>query len=150
MIAPDDGAPARAGAFESLVADVASALGEAIPAWRARLSAAAAEWAGRGLDVAVLERALALPTSPDVDALVATFERAARQLAAYEAEAVALDAALAGAAVFRDPARVRDAAAVVAAARRARAAVATSMYPDAEHWVLQWPDVGDFLAGELA
>lgn len=136
-------------AFESLVDDVASALDEAIPAWRVRLSAAAAGWRARDYDVRVLERALALPTPPDVDALLATFERAVRQLAEYEAAAVALDPALAGDRTFRDPARVRDAAATVAGARRARTAL-TANRPDPEHWVLPWPDVGDLLAGEFA
>lgn len=136
--------------FEELVADLAGALESAIPPWRARLATAAAEWRALGFEVAVLERAIALPTPPDLEVLLATFERAARQLAAYEAEAVALDAGLAGAAAFRDPARVREAATVVARARLARAAARDDGYPDGEHWVLAWPDVGDLLAGELA
>jgi len=135
--------------FESLVADVASALDDAIPVWRVRLSAAAAEWRARGVDPTVLERALTLAAAPDVDALLATFARAVQQLAAFEADAVALDPSLAGGAVFRDPTRVRDAAALVAA-RRAETATDGTAYPDGEHWVLRWPDVGDLLAGELA
>ena len=143
-------APAPAiDAFASLVADVASALDETIPAWRARLTAAAADWRALGVDAAVIERAVALATAPDVDALLATFARAVSQLAALEAEAVALDATAAGAPVFRDPARVREAAMFVAARRRDVASSAVA-YPDGEHWVLRWPDVGDLLAGELA
>ncbi len=155
--AGDDGAEAvstartdvGADAFASLVADVASALDDAIPPWRARVSAAAADWRARGVDASLLERAVALDVAPDVDALLATFERAVRQLAALEAEALAVDPGLAAAREFRDPARVREAAALVAA-RRARAAAATTAYPDGEHWVLQWPEAGDLLAGELA
>lgn len=135
--------------FESLVADVAGALDEAIPSWRARLGAAAAEYRARGVDVTILDRAAALPAAPDVGALLATFARATRQLAAYEAEALTLDPSLAGNAVFRDPTRVREAAALVAACR-SRAAAPGTKYPDGEFWVLQWPDAGDLLAGELA
>lgn len=141
--------PSGADPFATLVADLASALDAVIPAWRARLSAAAAGWRARGVDAAVLERALALDSAPDVDALLATFERAIRHLTSLEADAVALDPALAGNAVFRDPTRVREAAALVAS-RRARAAQVATLYPDGEHWVLRWPDVGDLLAGELA
>ncbi len=135
--------------FASLVADVASALDEAIPAWRVRLTAAAAEWRALGVDATILERAVTLRTPPDVDALLATFARAVAQVAALEADAIGLDPTCAGAAVFRDPARVRDAATFVSALREQRAARATA-YPDAEHWTLRWPDVGDLLAGELA
>ena len=135
--------------YASLVADVASALDDAIAPWRVRLSAAAADWRARGVDATVLERAVTLAVAPDVDALLATFARAVQQLAAFEAEAVSLEPALAGAAVFRDPSRVRDAASLVAG-WRARAAASVDAYPDAEHWVLPWPDAGDLLAGELA
>lgn len=144
------GSAASADSFESLVADVAGALDAAPLAWRARLAAAAAEWRGRGVEVRVLERAVALQAAPEVDTLLATFDRAARQLAAYESEAVALDPALVGAAVFRDPERVRDAAGLVQQLRRAHASATPDCYPDAELWVLEWPDVGDFLVGELA
>lgn len=140
---------AAVNAFDSFVADVADALGDAMPAWRVRLSDAAAEWRARGIDATILERALTLSASPDVDALLATFARAVQQLAAYEAEAVALDSSLAGDDIFRDPARVRAAAARVAACR-VRTPPRRSTYPDGEHWILQWPDVGDLLAGELA
>ncbi len=144
---------ASSDAFESFVSDVASALDDVIPSWRARIAAAATEHRARGTDTTVLERAASLPGAPDVDALLATFGRAVRQLAAYEAEAVALDPSLAGSAVFRDPTRVREAAALVAARRtRGDAArnAAKTAYPEPEHWVLHWPDVGDLLAGDLA
>ena len=144
------GSATPADSFESLVADVASALDAAPLAWRARLAAAAAEWRARGIEARVLERASALPAAPDVDTLLATFDRAARQLAACETEAVALDPALVGAAVFRDPERVREAAALVERVRRAHASGGPDVYPDAELWVLEWPDVGDLLVGELA
>lgn len=136
-------------AFASLIADVASALDDTIPRWRIRLSDAAAEWRVRGIDATVLERALTLATEPDVDGLLVTFGRAVQQLAALEVEALTLDAALGASAVFRDPARVREAA-VLVASLRARAATIRTAYPDGEHWVLAWPDAGDLLAGELA
>ena len=136
-------------AYVDLIADVASALDDVIPAWRARLGRAAEQWRMRGINTAVLERALTLSTPPDVEALLATFERAVDHLAALEVEAVGLDASLVGAAVFRDPGRVREAAALVAG-RRAPLAARPSVYPDAEHWVLAWPDAGDLLAGSLA
>ncbi|GJG87691.1 hypothetical protein tb265_28720 [Gemmatimonadetes bacterium T265] len=143
------GGAASPDSFASLVADVTSALDEAIPAWRVRVSAEAAEWRRRGVDASILERALALTSAPDVDGLLATFSETVQQLAALEAEAVALDPSLAGSAAFRDPARLREGAALAAECRE-RAAAARAGFPDPEHWVLQWPAAGDLLAGELA
>jgi hypothetical protein len=137
-------APPAEADFAALLGDVAAAIGDAVPAWRVRLGEAVAHWRARGVGTAVLERALALPADPGTDALLTTFAAAAARLAALEREAVALDPRLAGAPLFRDPARVRDAAAVVARARGA-APPPASQATDAERWVLVWPDADALL-----
>ena len=133
----------------SLAGDVADALGTAIPAWRLQLGDAVERWRASHVQTGVLERALLLPTAPDVAALLATFERAVQQLAALEEQAAMLDGSLVGHAIFRDPARVREAAALVAATRARSVRPPTAM-PSGEHWVLAWPDTGDLLTGVLA
>jgi hypothetical protein len=63
-----------------------------------------------------------------------------------ERAAVALDPRLAGAPCFRDPARVREAAAALAAARAQLATPTAAPHSvDGERWVLAWPDPGDLL-----
>jgi len=101
------------GEYESFLADVASAVGDAVEPWRARIAEALAAWSAAGYRVDVLERAMRLPGPPDVDGLLATFALAADHLASLERRARAVDPALGGDAVFRDPERVADAEALV-------------------------------------
>jgi chromosomal replication initiator protein len=61
------------------------------------------------------------PAGGDVDAAIAAFESAVERLRALEAEGEAADPALAGSEVFRDPERMADAEAAVAAALAALA-----------------------------
>jgi hypothetical protein len=83
--------------------------GRPVEAWRARLDVAIAAWRARGYRTAVLERARALPSRPDVDGLLATYAAAAAHLRRLETRAAALQPRARGHAVFRDPERVRDA-----------------------------------------
>lgn len=128
--------------FDDLVADVASAIASSVPPWRVRLGEAAARWQAEGVGTAVLERALRLEREPDVDGLLAAFGGAVARLRAMEREAVAVDAALAGHAAFRDPARLAEAQALLERARAPRVPAARPpLRVDAEVWVAQWPDV---------
>jgi hypothetical protein len=132
--------------FADLLADVATAIGSSVPPWRVRLGEAVARWQAEGVTCAVLERALQLPQEPDVDGLLATFGAAVARLRALERQAVAHDAGSAGAAVFRDPARLREAEAHVG--RVAAAPRAVPLHLDPEQWVLAWPDVAALLVEE--
>jgi hypothetical protein len=101
--------------FESFVAGVAAAVADQVPPWRVRLGEAIAHWRAHGYATAVLERAYALPRSPDVDGLLATYAAAVEHLRALESAAISRDARWTGATVFRDPERVAEAESVAAA-----------------------------------
>ena len=138
------------GDFADLLADVASAIEASVPPWRVRLGEAVARWQGEGVATGVLARALQLRDAPDVDGLLATFARAVARLRTLEREAAAHDATLAGDPIFRDPARLREAEARVAAL--AAAPDASRLVPlvlDAECWVLAWPTVDALLVEDV-
>ncbi|MFL5578457.1 MAG: DnaA ATPase domain-containing protein [Gemmatimonadaceae bacterium] len=101
------------GEFENFLSDIASAVAQHVEPWKMRLAEAAAHWAGEGYRISVLDRALKLPSAPDVDGLLATFAAAVDCLRSLESEAVAVDPALGGDERFRDPERVAEAEALV-------------------------------------
>lgn len=88
--------------YDSFFADVLHEVETRVEPWRVSLGEAMTRWKAHGYRVAVLERALALPTAPDVDGLLATFASAIAHLGALEAQASSLDPALRGHAAFRD------------------------------------------------
>lgn len=101
--------------FESFLSDVAVAVAQHVEGWRTRLSERISHWARQGFRTGLLERALAAPEMPpDLEALDARFAATAERLRSFEAEAVQLNPAHAGLAIFRDPERVGDAEAFVA------------------------------------
>jgi len=97
------------GEFLSFLSDVAAVVQEQVETWQVRLRETIAYWKGEGYRTAVLERALALPTEPDVQGLVTTYVQAVDHLRALEAEATAVDRALGGHELFRNPERLREA-----------------------------------------
>ncbi|MES3033991.1 MAG: DnaA/Hda family protein [Gemmatimonadota bacterium] len=97
------------GDFDTFVQEVSTAVVEQVEEWRVRLADAAARWRAEGISVAVLERALQLRESPDVDGLLATFGAAVEYLRDLERQGSAADTALSGHAIFRDPERVKEA-----------------------------------------
>lgn len=97
------------GEFLSFLSDVAAVLQEQVETWQVRLREVIAYWKGEGYRTAVLERALALPTEPDVQGLIATYVQAIEHLRALEAEATSVDRALGGHELFRDPERLQEA-----------------------------------------
>jgi hypothetical protein len=152
------------GDFASFLEEVTREVAAYAEPWRVRLGEAAGRWRAEGYEVEVLERALRLAAAPDVDALLETFAQAVGRLKALARDAAAHDAARADDAVFRDPARIAEATALVAALAReaaerdeaARAAAeravrratpAPNARPDVtpEGWVVDWPDVRDLL-----
>lgn len=162
MSAPSAASPSDEADFAALVADVADAIEHTMPAWRVRLGEAAARWRAEGVRTGVLERALALPRDPGTDALLATFADAVGRLRALERAGIAADPSLAGAPCFRDPERLREAAAAVTAARAsaglvaggpargAAAGRAPAVRVDGERWVLAWPTVDALLVEDAA
>jgi chromosomal replication initiator protein len=154
--------------FLSFLSDVAAVVEEQVATWQVRLREAIAYWKGEGYRTAVLERALALPTEPDVQGLVATYVQAVEHLRALEAEAMAVERALGGHELFRDPERLGEAEDLVERAMagdlppRAAAANASGVPPaaavasagdptflDRERVVWEWPDVSGRLIDEL-
>ena len=107
---------AQRGEFASFLSDVATVVAQQVEGWRVRLGEAVAYWGGEGYRTAVLHRAMALPHEPDLDGLLGMFAAAVERLKALEAQASAVDAALGGQDVFRDPERVAEAEDIVARA----------------------------------
>ena len=138
--------------FASFLAEVAREVEAHVDPWRVRLGEIVARWQGEGVRTDVLERALRLPAQPDVDGLLATFAAAVGLLRTLEREARAVDPALVAHDAFRDPARLGEAQALVARARRGPAApaattatAAPALELDPETFVVDWPDVGALL-----
>jgi chromosomal replication initiation ATPase DnaA len=101
--------------FESFLSDVAVAVAQHVEGWRAKLSERIAHWTRQGFRTEILARAMAAPEMPaDLDGLDAQFAALVERLRALETEAVRLNPAHAGLAIFRDPERVTDAEAFVA------------------------------------
>ena len=108
------GSPApRANEFASFLSDIAVAVAQHVEPWKMRLAEASAHWAGEGYRVEVIDRALRLTQSPNVEGLLDTFAAAVEHLKTLEQEAVGVDPALGGDEVFRDPERVAEAEALV-------------------------------------
>lgn len=81
--------------------------------WRRRLDDAIARWWDAGYDTAVLQRARALSSPPDVDGLLETYEAAVAHLARLEKLAALVRPTLRGAPIFRDPRNVAAAESLV-------------------------------------
>lgn len=97
------------GEFLSFLSDVAAVVQEQVETWQVRLRETIAYWKGEGYRTAVLERALVLPEEPDVQGLIGVYVQAVEHLRALEREATAVDAALGGHELFRDPERLAEA-----------------------------------------
>jgi len=106
-------APPAANEFASFLSDIAVAVAQHVEPWKMRLAEASAHWAGEGYRVEVIDRALRLTQSPNIEGLLDTFAAAVEHLKTLEQEAVAVDPALGGDDVFRDPERVAEAEALV-------------------------------------
>ncbi len=104
--------------FQSFVNDVASAVAEHVDGWKMRVAEAVSSWNAGGYRTTALERLLdESAPPPNFEAVLRGFGAAVRRLKELEAEAVAVDPALAGLDAFHDPARLREAEALVNRAR---------------------------------
>ena len=95
--------------YEGFLADVTEEVHSRVEKWRVLLGEACAFWRNDGYATAVLERAMLLPTAPDVNGLLATYTAAIEHLQALEMQAVALDPTLRGKAAFRNPETIAEA-----------------------------------------
>jgi chromosomal replication initiator protein len=107
----------RAGEFELFVSGIQRTVAQHVEAWQARLGEAIAYWRGEGYRVGLLERALESASDPGVEAVLDQYSANVDRLRALEAEATAIDAALGGAELFRDPDAVGEAELFVERAR---------------------------------
>ena len=89
--------------YEGFLADVLQEVEFRVEPWRVRLGEAIKEWDGRGYAVSILERAMALPSVPDVDGLLRAYKKATERLQDLERQAVAVDPVWQGHAAFRNP-----------------------------------------------
>jgi chromosomal replication initiator protein len=103
--------------FADFLDSVGTALARQVDAWRQRLQESAEYWEGRGYRTARLSALLAADSPAGAEQAVRAYEADVERLQALEAEMTSLDAARAGDPVFRDPERLADAEAMVAAAR---------------------------------
>ena len=102
--------------YEGFIADVMHEVEARVEPWRVQLGEALGRWRQHGYQVAVLERAMSLPTPPDVPGLLEMFGRAIEHLRALEVQAVTADPSLRGHPTFRDPSQIEEARALVAQA----------------------------------
>ena len=109
-------APETAAEFEGFLADVLQEVETRVEPWRVHLGEACSFWRGEGIVTTVLERAMNLPTAPDVNGLLTTFAAAVDHLRNVEAQAIAVDPSLRGHATFRNPEAIGQAQALLAGA----------------------------------
>lgn len=130
--APAPVEPTRAtGEFDNFVSRLTVAVQRHVePPWRTKLAEAAAQYRREGFAVAVIDRAAALPESPDVDGLLAMFASAVEHLRHLERQALAIDPTLGNQPYFRDVERVREAETLV---DRLLAATAPPPQPDRQY-----------------
>jgi chromosomal replication initiator protein len=109
--APAPTAPLGSGdEFASFLSDVASAVAHHVESWRSRVGETVAYWSSEGYRTTALEQLLdELEAPPHWEAVLRGFVAVIERLRALEAQAVAIDPTLAGAAVFRDAERVLEA-----------------------------------------
>ena len=100
--------------FQSFVSDIATAVAQHVDPWKIKVAEAVAYWSGEGYRTATLERLLQEggPKADYESALRDYFTRV-DQLHELEDHATAIDAALGGNDVFRDPERLGEAEALV-------------------------------------
>ena len=100
--------------FFSFLTDIASTVAAQIEPWRVRVGEAVAFWNGEGFRTGALERLMQEKAAPpNWEALVRGFAQAVEQLRELEQQASAVDPALGGSDLFRDPGRLAEAVAFV-------------------------------------
>lgn len=88
--------------YDGFLADVLQAVETSVQPWRVRIGEALAGYRQEGWTVGVLERAMHLPTAPDVGGLLRAYAAAVEHLRELEAQAATVDPSLRGHATFRN------------------------------------------------
>jgi chromosomal replication initiation ATPase DnaA len=125
--------------FAQFLSGVESTVARQVEAWRARLGETILRWEGEGYQTTRLGSVLDRGDARQAEAAVRQFERDVERLRSFADEIAVLDPVVAGDAVFRDPDRLDEAAALV---KRARDGVATPSGPSGA-WAF-----GGFAVGE--
>jgi chromosomal replication initiation ATPase DnaA len=99
--------------FANFVGEITAAVSLSVDRWRTRLADGAARWAAEGFSTSLLEQALRQSGDVDLAGVEARFALAVERLRGLEREAARLDPRLAGLKVFRDPARIANAEAIL-------------------------------------
>lgn len=100
--------------FFSFLTDIASAVAAQIEPWKVRVGEAVAFWNGEGFRTRPLERLMQEKAAPENwEALLRGFAQAVEQLRELEQQVSAVDPALGGTELFRDPERLTEAVAFV-------------------------------------
>jgi chromosomal replication initiator protein DnaA len=100
--------------FFSFVTNIATTVAAQIEPWRVRVGESVAYWAGEGYRTAALERLMAeREAPPNYEAVLRGYGHAVEQLRQLEAKVTTVDTSLGGDAMFRDPERLSEAAALV-------------------------------------
>jgi chromosomal replication initiator protein len=107
-------AASGASEFFSFVTNIATTVASQIEPWRVRVGESVAYWAGEGYRTAALERLMAEREAPaNFEAVIRGYGHAVEQLRQLEAKVAMVDTSLGGDELFRDPERLREAAAFV-------------------------------------
>ncbi|MDQ3138973.1 MAG: DnaA/Hda family protein [Gemmatimonadota bacterium] len=115
-LAPPPAAPSFS-EFDDFLSEIAATVAHQVDAWRAKVGAAILRWQGEGFRTAQLEALLAQEMVADPARALRDFEEDIERLQGMQTEAAALAPALAGSAVFRDPADLGAAREVLRQAR---------------------------------
>ena len=100
--------------FMNFVSDIATAVAEHVDPWKIKVAEAVAYWTGEGYRTSTLERLLQEDNpKTDYEGGLKTFLAAVEKLRELEGAATAIDPSLGANDVFRDPARLSEAQAIV-------------------------------------
>ena len=103
--------------FSDFLSEITATVAQQVDAWRTQIEAAALRWEGEGYRTGRLQALLAQEIVDDPARALAQFDSDVERLRTLEAEAIELAPDLAGHAVFRDPADVPAAHALLERAR---------------------------------
>jgi chromosomal replication initiation ATPase DnaA len=95
--------------YDGFLADVLQEVESRVEPWKIRIGEACDHWRAQGYQTGVLERAMTLAQSPDVDGLLTMFARAVEHLRVLESRTTRFDTSQIGNPVFRDPQRIDEA-----------------------------------------
>ncbi|MBI4421949.1 MAG: ATP-binding protein [Gemmatimonadetes bacterium] len=115
--APTAGPEPKGDEFSQFLSGVQSTVARQVEVWKTRVGEAILRWEGEGYQTNRLGAVLDRGAKHEAETALQQFEKDVEQLRSFETEIAALDPGSAGSSIFRDPDRVREAAALVERAR---------------------------------